>query len=86
MVGCVPANAGTCDNAVAEIAVVASRINLMFVMVSFGFETMTFGEVKRSLQSSFLIDDQRIVVGRQCGEVGHLFWNDQCNSRDVNGY
>jgi hypothetical protein len=53
MVGCVPANAGACDNAVAEIAVVASRINLMFVLVSFGFETMTFGEVKRSLQSSF---------------------------------
>jgi hypothetical protein len=52
MVGCVPANAGACDNAVAEIAVVASRINLMFVMVSFGFETMTFGEVKRSLHSS----------------------------------
>jgi hypothetical protein len=36
MVGCVPANAGACDNAVAEIAVVASNTNLMFVMMSLG--------------------------------------------------
>ncbi len=37
MVGCVPAaNAGACDSVVAEIAVVASSINLMFVMMSLG--------------------------------------------------
>jgi hypothetical protein len=36
MIGCVSANAGACDNAEAEIAVVASSINLMFVMMSLG--------------------------------------------------
>ena len=36
MIGCVLPNAGACDSAVADIAVVASSNNLMFVMMSFG--------------------------------------------------
>jgi hypothetical protein len=45
------ADAGDCVSAVAEIAVVASSINLIFVMMSLGVENnlLTSAKVKRSL-------------------------------------
>ena len=73
MIGCVSANAGACDNAEAEIAVVASSINLMFVMMSLGLSNDV--ELRSDEKSVWRVclGDQRIIVGRQCGEAQYYF-------------